>query len=829
MSTGERRVWPRRIRRLTQGVAFLLFLAFVVFAGLLTGSGRAAGGLMRLSPLSGVGASLSSWNLLLAFWPAAVLLLGAVLLGRYFCGWACPLGTTLDVFDRAIAFLRGGRRPEADSVPASTEARFQAPPSRRLKYYLLAVCLLTALFGFSLFGYFDPLSIAVRSYVLVVHPSVVRGVFWGLSALEGSPIVGAAAGRASGLARALLQPPPGLEFPVHGVTGLVFLGVLALGLIGRRWWCRSLCPLGALYALAGMHSLTARKVGEACIHCGRCAGVCPTHCISPDGVSSLAGECILCLNCQAVCPVDAIRFLGRGRDQAVEVDLTRRGALAAVGAAAASYLLLKAAPPRSGRKGGSLIRPPLAGKDEEEFLQECLRCGQCMRVCPTQVIQPAGLEGGLESLWTPKLDTRVGYCEYECNECGRICPSGAIPRFSLQEKHSSAVGLAYVDRTRCIPWLGWQRRNEEGVDWQEHNCGVCEEVCPVPGKAIHFSTRRMPGGQELRFPYVRAEACVGCGFCQYACPVQGKAAVRVSAGYRELEPPAAGRRESEVERALPVEAAGLRLAGPKQLYEGERGLWEQIDGGADPYLEFNFVRGASATYVAREVRLEVRLWEFETPEDAFGAYAKDRTIVPEAAPVPVGDEGALAAGPSLWARRGRYTITVFTMGGAPPKEVVLSLARATLEGLEAAPAPRPELCRRLPPDGLEPHSVRLMRAPIHLQNIYLRDDVIEAFALEGPAVGAYGTYGPGAEGKRAALVLIQYARESDARDARARYEALRAEEGHKASTSRGVTLFRIGEGHFSAVGKDGRHLAVSLFVPDADRAVGLVRDALGGR
>jgi ferredoxin len=191
----------------------------------------------------------------------------------------------------------------------------------------------------------------------------------------------------------------------------------------------------------------------------------------------------------------------------VEVDLTRRGALAAVTAAAVSYPLFKISTSDRATKGGTFIRPPLAGKDEDHFLQTCLRCGQCMRVCPTQVIQPSGLEGGLESLWTPQLETRLGYCTYGCDKCGWACPSGAIPRFTLNEKKSTAIGLAYVDSTRCIPWRGWQRRQEEGIRWDEHNCGVCEEVCPLPGKAIHFQRERMPNGEELRLPIVQEETC----------------------------------------------------------------------------------------------------------------------------------------------------------------------------------------------------------------------------------------------------------------------------------------------------------------------------------
>jgi NAD-dependent dihydropyrimidine dehydrogenase PreA subunit len=420
---------------------------------------------------------------------------------------------------------------------------------------------------------------------------------------------------------------------------------------------------------------------------------------------------------------------------------------------------------------------------------------------------------------------RLGYCQYHCNQCGPVCPSGAIPRFSLEQKHRTAIGLAYVDQSRCIPWRGWQRRDEAGVDWDRHNCGVCEEVCPAPGKAIHFRRERMPNGQELRLPYVRSESCVGCGFCEYSCPVQGQAAVRVTGGYREIEPAAPAPERTLVEQALPQEVGSLRLDGPKKLYEGAKGLIEYIDGGAEPYLKFHFVRVATAGYAAGAARVQADLWEFESSDDAFGAYSKDRSFVPEAQAVDVGDEGALADGPSVWARRGRYTITIVTMGGGARGEQAVELARVALGALDARPAPRPRVCRRLPQAGLEPHSVLFMRHPIHLQAVVMSDELAAVLKLDGSAVAAYGAYGTGAEGRRAGLLVVEYADGAGALGALARYEELQV--GRARTGQDGVTVFEFGPAHFSAAGAREGWFALSLFVPDGRRAAELVREALG--
>jgi len=83
------------------------------------------------------------------------------------------------------------------------------------------------------------------------------------------------------------------------------------------------------------------------------------------------------------------------------------------------------------RPSDQLIRPP--GVIEDDLLKRCLRCGECMRACPTHGLQPALTQAGLEGLWTPLLVSRLGYCAYSCNSCGQVCPVQAIPPLSLDD------------------------------------------------------------------------------------------------------------------------------------------------------------------------------------------------------------------------------------------------------------------------------------------------------------------------------------------------------------------------------------------------------------
>ncbi|OGO05885.1 MAG: hypothetical protein A2Y60_04640 [Chloroflexi bacterium RBG_13_54_9] len=142
-----------------------------------------------------------------------------------------------------------------------------------------------------------------------------------------------------------------------------------------------------------------------------------------------------------------------------------------------------------------------------------------MRACPTSAIQPALTEAGLEGLWTPVLVPRLGYCDYSCNACGQVCPVQAIPSLNLEEKRRQVIGLAYIDQNRCIPWA------------DHKDCIVCEEMCPVPDKAIKLERLEVRNGDgqmvTVQRPQVIRERCIGCGICEYKCPLNGEAAIRV--------------------------------------------------------------------------------------------------------------------------------------------------------------------------------------------------------------------------------------------------------------------------------------------------------------
>jgi polyferredoxin len=523
-SISDPRLW-RRIRQGAQVVFFALFvyLLFEAYQGRVAHPWTDV--FFRLNPLAALTAMIASrsWIPRLGLATATVLL--TLVVGRVWCGWICPMGTVLEW----IRFLRAAERPVSRALRL-----------RRVKYAILALILSAALFGNLTLMIFDPIAMLTRTATTAVLPPLNHAITSAERALYPIRFLRPAVDLMERTLRGPVLPIQQVFFAANVAIALLFACVVALNAIADRFWCRYLCPLGGLLALLSKVALFRRVVGAECNRCAMCAGTCPMDTIEPErGYESDPGECTVCLDCLSACPRQGIDFRWRWEPTWREYDPSRREMLTALGASAASVALLHT----SGRVGNpdpNLIRPPGALDEEfseEAFLSTCIRCGACIKVCPTTGLQPSGLqEVGLVGLWTPHLVPRLGQCDYGCHACGQICPSGAIRPLELSIKQLEVIGRAYIDVNRCLPWA------------DNIPCAVCEEMCPVPNKAIVLRAERAegdvpPGGEDMEQdrgkpsaprPYVLSARCIGCGLCEKRCPLNGESAIRV---YSPNEPP----------------------------------------------------------------------------------------------------------------------------------------------------------------------------------------------------------------------------------------------------------------------------------------------------
>ncbi len=528
----------RWARRVSQGFFLLLFVLLLLKTNMdvlsspdeLPRISAPVSFFLELDPLVALGTVLSTHTLYRNLFYALIIIVGTLFLGRFFCGWMCPMGT----INHMLASMKSGKLRGMARIESN---RYR--PAQRWKYLILAAFLGAAALGSLQIGLLDPIALLTRSLTLLVFPAwnvVTQDLYsWSLHANGGAfdilltPV--------AWLAHAVLIRSQVVLFEQTGLVLFVFIAILLANRYITRYWCRMLCPLGALLGLLSKTSLLGlEKRPSMCTACNRCT----LHCQGGDnpepGTTWHQSECHLCLNCVASCPESGIafKFMPNRGESTQAVSMSRRSVLLSTGAGLAAVPLLRTAIHPDATPDPALIRPP-GSIPERDFLSRCIRCGECMNVCPNNALHPTLLQAGMEGIWSPMLMPRIGYCEPTCVLCSQVCPTGAIDEITEKEKawvpsaeHTSEeqrppirIGTAFYDLGRCLPWA------------MAKECIVCEEWCPTTPKAIYFEmgevTDREGNYHWLKRPHVDPALCVGCGACTYACPVKGSPAIYVTA------------------------------------------------------------------------------------------------------------------------------------------------------------------------------------------------------------------------------------------------------------------------------------------------------------
>ncbi|HUU46671.1 MAG TPA: 4Fe-4S dicluster domain-containing protein, partial [Acidobacteriota bacterium] len=364
--------------------------------------------------------------------------------------------------------------------------------------------LVMAAFGILQIGLIDPIVLLTRATTTSVLPALDRGA-------------------------GLLFVAP-REFQLGWIATALLLAILIAAYLQPRLWCKLLCPLGALLGVFSRWSVFyIHRTQSVCTDCELCAASCQAG-ADPD-IHLRKSECMLLFNCLETCRPDALSFGPVRREPNLSPpvagpEITRRRLIGAILAGLATPLFLRSHRATAAAPRPQLIRPP-GSRPEPDFLARCIKCEECMHICPTNVLQPSMTEAGFEGFWTPVLKNTVGYCEVNCVLCGEVCPTGAIDKITLDRKlgrgehegNPIVLGIAFFDHGRCLPWA------------MNRPCVVCQEVCPTSPKAILTDevTVEEKGRQILlKRPRVDPDLCIGCGICEHECPVTDRRAIYVT-------------------------------------------------------------------------------------------------------------------------------------------------------------------------------------------------------------------------------------------------------------------------------------------------------------
>lgn len=458
---------------------------------------------LLIDPLVGLSTALAGrvMNWATLWWMLGILAF-CIVIPRAFCGYFCPLGTLIDAFDWLI-----GRHFKRWHVVDNPTDLLKPRRWVHIKYYVLTGVLISSACGVLTSGYVSAI------------PVLTRGLLFSLGRVQLGFMKGSNQ----------LAPVGPMFYVSLGLFAIVFL----LSLMGRRFWCRYVCPSGALLSVFNFARVGERKVESTCINCNKCVEICPFDAIEED-FTTRENDCTYCQTCGGVCPTHAIKFVTRWNLVELKVEnepkvqprpISRRGFVAAGAIGVAAAVATRSLPIVSGKASAAPpVRPP-GSLPEREFLDMCIRCGECFKVCPGPVLQPAGLEHGLEALWTPVAHPEHAGCHQDCTFCTQVCPTGAIQPLSLLVKRQTHMGLAIVNTRTCLPFSAENRED----------CNLCFVECQQAGyhaiemrpidlpvdrdelESYGFSETEIDEMSTIRAPFVDADKCTGCGICTYRC------------------------------------------------------------------------------------------------------------------------------------------------------------------------------------------------------------------------------------------------------------------------------------------------------------------------
>lgn len=344
-----------------------------------------------------------------------------------------------------------------------------------------------------------------------------------------------------------------------GIGTGIGLMLAAIGLVRRRWFCTYACPVGLLLEWAARIGLKKSAWWARLFPLGkyvalltmggalagypvllwmdplaifsssfamRTAGSASAMILAGSGMGILL---LLSLSsggiwCARLCPLGGLmdmlasakKVVGK-RTQALGTPPNPFRAPWPVSSARRSFLFVLAGAGMgllAGKLGAARgenapLRPPGA-VSESDFAGLCLRCGNCIRACPSSILKQDTGRAGMLGLLAPIVFYTDGYCLEGCNACTQVCPSGAIRPLDLQQKNKYVIGEALVELSLCVLALG------------RMDCDACMRACSYKAIRINWDEE-----YYVAYPMVDWKQCNGCGACELSCPAPGERAIRV--------------------------------------------------------------------------------------------------------------------------------------------------------------------------------------------------------------------------------------------------------------------------------------------------------------
>jgi ferredoxin len=427
----------------------------------------------------------------------SVILILSIFIGRFYCSSICPLGIIQDFF----AFIARKRNKK------KVFYKYKKPHSI-IRYSLLTLIVLAYITGVSIvISLLEPYSNAGRIFTYSIQPILIS-----VNNLLASIL------NELGVYRIYPIPQASPPLFISLYTICFFLLITYLSYKRGRLFCNMICPVGTLLGLFSKKSVyKINIIPENCTKCGKCSSNCKSECIDLKSQEIDYSRCISCFNCLPVCNDKAIDFslykaprIEKSSNKTGEKTYNRRNAIATLLTLSASSTILaqkiKNTPNPKHTYLLSLRKHPISppgSQSTERFNKLCTACGLCISACPTNVLQPALKEYGLIGFMQPYMDyAHSGFCNFDCNRCGEICPTGAILPIDISKKQITQLGKAIFVQQNCV------------VHTDETDCGACSEHCPT--KAVNM----VPYKNDLVIPEVNKDICIGCGACEHPCPIE---------------------------------------------------------------------------------------------------------------------------------------------------------------------------------------------------------------------------------------------------------------------------------------------------------------------